>query len=134
VGGFEDVLTLDRHDPYSVIYDELLELDKKLDYQIYPHFNYQYKPWKAEISGTGNHLRGAYAYIIKPKAADKLITWIKTNGFLPADHQIGNAIVDIKMTVPSLARLHPAYRGKEQELSLTKNLETLGAIPASSHP
>ena len=46
---FEDVLTLDRHDPYSVIYEELLELDNRLTYQVYPHFNHQIKKWKIEI-------------------------------------------------------------------------------------
>jgi len=128
---FDDVLTLDRLDPYSIIYDELLELEKRLPVNVYEHFNHQYKKWKADAT-AGNHLRGAYAYLIKPKAAMKLLKWVKKNGFLPADHQIGSKIVDIKMIIPSFARLHPAYRGKEKELSLTTNLETLVRNPVSS--
>ena len=131
---FEDVLTLDRHDPYSVIYEELLELDNKLSYQTYPYFNHQIKKWKTELNGTGNHLRGAYAYIIKPNAASRLVNWVKKHGFLPADHQIGSAVVEIRMVVPSLARLHPAYYGKINEMSLTQNLETLMYSPDSSLP
>lgn len=37
----------------------------------------------------------ANAYIIKPVAAKKLIHWIKINGILPADIQLGEDIINI---------------------------------------
>ena len=75
--------------------------------------------------GTGNYLRGAYGYIIKPHAAKKIIDWIAINGFVPADQQIGNSIVDIQVTIPTVVRLHPAYFRRVNELSLTCNPELL---------
>ena len=70
-------------------------------------------------------MRGAYGYIIKPHAAKKIIDWIEQNGFVPADQQLGDAIVDIQVTVPTIVRLHPAYHNRIGELSLTGNTELL---------
>ena len=56
-----------------------------------------------ELNGTGNYLHGAYSYIIKPNGARKLIAWINENGFLPADIQIGDKILDIKVIKPTNA-------------------------------
>jgi hypothetical protein len=66
-------------------------------------------------------MRGAYGYIIKPHAAKKLVDWIQINGFVPADQQLGDAIVKIDVITPSIVRLHPNYVGKIAELSLTGN-------------
>ena len=70
-------------------------------------------------------MRGAYGYIIKPHAAARLLHWIKNNGFVPADNQLGDAIVDIQVTVPTFVRLHPDYYNRISELSLTGNPELL---------
>jgi GR25 family glycosyltransferase involved in LPS biosynthesis len=78
-----------------------------------------------EKNQTGNYMRGAYGYIMKPHAAKKLIDWIKINGFVPADQQLGDAIVDIKVITPTVVRLHPDYHSRIGELSLTGNPELL---------
>lgn len=116
---FSDVLKLDNEDPYSKNYDSIFNETSQKDIVITPYHNSQAK--FLEKNQTGNYMRGAYGYIIKPHAAKKIIDWIGANGFVPADQQIGNAIVDIKVTTPSIVRLHPNYSGKIGALSLTGN-------------
>ena len=117
---FEDVLKLDNHDPYSKSYDFIFNEEKDVkDIQISKYHNSQAK--FLEKNKTGNYLRGAYGYIIKPHAAQRLIDWISVNGFVPADQQIGDAIVDIQVTVPTIVRLHPNYFRNVGKLSLTGN-------------
>jgi len=121
---FSDVLKLDGHDPYSKQYNNVIE--KEIDTEtitIGKYFNSQAK--FLEKNQTGNYLRGAYGYIIKPHAARKLVNWISKNGFVPADQQIGDAIVDIQVTKPTVVRLHPAYHNNISAMSLTGNPELL---------
>lgn len=120
---FSEVLKLDNLDPFSKSYNIDLELQKELPLIIEKYHNPNAK--FLEKNGTGNYMRGAYGYIIKPQAAEKLLPWIKKNGFVPADNQLGDAIVDIQVTIPSIVRLHPAYQSKIKELSLTGNPELL---------
>lgn len=120
---FDDVLKLDRCDPYSNSYNQILEDESLLELSVKKYINLQNKnPVKI---GTGNYFKGAYAYIIKPCAAIKLIKHIRQNGHVPADQQIGDWIVDTRTTVPSLARLHPHYSigSNIKKDSLTRNLK-----------
>ena len=119
---FEDVLKLDRYNPFSNKYNKVLEEESTTKLSIEKYTNIENKnPVKI---GTGNYFLGAYAYIIKPEAAKKLIIWIRQNGHTPADQQIGDWIVDTRTTIPSLARLHPFYAIKTniKRHSLTRNL------------
>jgi GR25 family glycosyltransferase involved in LPS biosynthesis len=116
---FTEVLKLDNLDPYSKNYDELIEIEKSNIVDITKYHNPQAK--FLEKNQTGNYMRGAYSYIIKPQAARKLINWVGINGWVPADQLIGDAIVDIQVVTPTIARLHPAYSNKISELSLTGN-------------
>lgn len=116
---FQDVLKLDNNDPFSKSYNTVIDSESDTPLKIEKYHNSQAK--FLEKNQTGNYLRGAYGYIIKPFAAQKIIDWIYRNGFLPADNQIGDAIVDIKVTIPTIVRLHPAYFNKIAELSLTGN-------------
>lgn len=120
---FSEVLKLDNLDPYSKSYNELIEQEKDQVLTIKKYHNYQAK--FLEKNGTGNYMRGAYGYIIKPEAAAKLLPWIKLNGFVPADNQLGDAVVDIQVTTPTIVRLHPAYFNNINALSLTGNPELL---------
>jgi glycosyl transferase family 25 len=126
---FTDVLKLDTLDPYSKNYNEEIEssLSNQLTYINYNNPNAKNGFTKLGVSkpGTGNYMRGAYGYIIKPHAAKKIIDWIAINGFVPADQQLGNDIVDIQVTIPTVVRLHPAYFRRINELSLTTNPELL---------
>jgi GR25 family glycosyltransferase involved in LPS biosynthesis len=127
---FTDILKLDGLDPFSKQYNTLLTQQQNLDITVQKYHNNQAKTldpqskWHAKIQ-TGNYMRGAYGYIIKPGAAKKLINWIAVNGFVPADQQIGDAIVDIQVTTPTIVRLHPDYFQRIGELSLTGNPELL---------
>ena len=119
---FSDVLKLDNHDPYSKLYDTAVqELQSIISIQQYRNSQAKF----LEKNQTGNYMRGAYGYIMKPHAAKKLIDWIKINGFVPADQQLGDAIVDIKVITPTVVRLHPDYHSRIGELSLTGNPELL---------
>lgn len=120
---FEDVLKLDRLDPYSGSYNSNLELEKNLELSIKKYINPT--PKNPEKLGTGNYFKGAYAYIIKPHAAQKILDHIAENGHVTADQQIGDWIVDTRTTIPSLARLHPFYSigNNIKTHSLTQGLE-----------
>ena len=119
---FEDVLKLDRCDPFSNSNKKKLDLESTMPLSVEKYTNLENKnPVKI---GTGNYFKGAYAYIIKPSGATKLIKNIRQNGHVPADQQIGDWIVDTRTTVPSLARLHPFYAigSNIKQTSLTRNL------------
>jgi GR25 family glycosyltransferase involved in LPS biosynthesis len=116
---FKDVLKLDNLDPFSKLYNNALIEQQSLDTSITKYHNPTAK--FLHKNETGNYMRGAYGYIIKPHAAARLLHWIKKNGFVPADNQLGDAIVDIQVTVPTFVRLHPDYYNRISELSLTGN-------------
>jgi GR25 family glycosyltransferase involved in LPS biosynthesis len=119
---FKDILKLDNCDPYSKNYNSIIQA-QPTETIIQQYQNTQAK--FLEKNQTGNYMRGAYGYIIKPHAAKKILDWILINGFVPADQQIGDAIVDIRVTIPTVVRLHPAYQNKIGELSLTGNPDLL---------
>lgn len=114
---FDDVLNLDSFDQFSKDYEAMLEQEGPLLIQEY----YNEKSKKGTLNGE--YLRGAYAYIIKPHAAKKLVDSAHKHGYLPADHQIGKRVVRLQTTLPSLARLHPHYSsdGRIKSDSLTRN-------------
>jgi len=120
---FNDVLKLDGLDPFSKEYELALENEKNttLTYKKYHNPTAKF----LEKNQTGNYLRGAYGYIIKPHAAKIIVEWIAVNGFVPADNQIGDALVDIQVVSPTIVRLHPAYNNRIRELSLTSNPDLL---------
>jgi GR25 family glycosyltransferase involved in LPS biosynthesis len=120
---FDDVLKLDNFDPWSKSYENSTAGDGTNNIDVVQYHNPKIK--FEEKNQTGNYIRGAYGYIIKPHAAKKLIDWISVNGFVPADCQIGNAIVDIKVVIPTIVRLHPDYQGNIGNLSLTDNPDLL---------
>lgn len=120
---FGDVLKLDDLDPYSKHYEKCLAEQQDQPLKIQHYYNEQAKC--LDKNQTGNYMRGAYGYIIKPHAARKILNWINTNGFVPADQQLGSDLVDIRVTKPTVVRLHPAYFNKVKDLSLTRNPEML---------
>lgn len=130
LNSFNDVLKLDACDPYSSNYNDQINEGLGLkDIKIEKYWNLTAKN-PAKI-GTGNYFKGAYAYILKPRGAQKLINFIHENklgiGHRTADQQIGDAVLDTRCTVPSLARLHPFYSEGDnlKSASLTGNPELL---------
>jgi len=126
---FDDVLKLDGCDPYSPRYNQTIEAEKSLPVQIEKYKNPA--PKALHKIGTGMYFKGAYSYILKPSGAKKLIDFIHTNkngrGHRPADQQIGDAVLDTKVTIPTIARLHPFYaiNGNINKMSLTGNVDLL---------
>lgn len=74
-------------------------------------------------NGAGWYSVGAYAYIIKPHAAKKLIEWINQNGFLPADQQLGSYAITLHECKPSLARLHAFYSESNNIKSMSTTMQ-----------
>lgn len=62
-----------------------------------------------ETDIAGPYLYGAYGYIIKPHAAQKLINFASAEGVHPADVMIGRKIVDLKSTTATIVKLHDYY-------------------------
>ena len=120
---FTGVLKLDGENPFSKDYDQIINLKNAQPISIQKYNNPDAK--FLHKNQTGNYMRGAYGYIIKPHAAKIIVDWISVNGFVPADNQLGDALVDIQVTVPSVVRLHPAYNNRIRELSLTSNPDLL---------
>ena len=120
---FADVLKLDGENPFSKDYDQIINSQNAQTTSIQKYNNPDAK--FLHKNETGNYMRGAYGYIIKPHAAKTLVEWIAINGFVSADNQIGDALVDIQVVSPTIVRLHPAYHNKIGELSLTGNPDLL---------
>ena len=120
---FEDILKLDNCDPYSKSYNQ--DVDAEIDLvRVIKYNNPGPKSiWIKEYGDMGDYCRGAYSYIIKPHAAQKLIDFVEKYGHLPADQQLNKSIVDLKVTIPTLARLHPFYSWGDniRTASLTRN-------------
>lgn len=51
---------------------------------------------KAKPIPAGNWYEGARAYRITPQGAKKIITWVKTNGVMPADWMLCDGIVQME--------------------------------------
>lgn len=129
VNSFDDILKLDRLDPYSKKYNEEIDAEINLPLIVKKYVNPN--PKNIEKIGTGNYFKGAYCYILKPSGAEKLLKFIHENknekGHRPADQQIGDRVLNTWTTVPSLARLHPFYSIDDniKTASLTGNPDLL---------
>ncbi len=119
---FDHVLKLDSLNPYSKTYQENLDQQRSE-----PTVIKNIEPMEDMNNGAGWYSWGAYGYIIKPVAAKLLIDWIAQHGFLPADHQLGLDVCNIKTITPTVVRLHPYFysNGGIKKNSLTVNPELL---------
>lgn len=116
---FQDVLKLDSCNPFSETYNRDVEKNfgsNIVDYDL----NWGYKKKSAPYGG---YFRGAWAYVIKPHAAKILIDAVKENGWVPADKQLGENLLNLKTVSSTVFRIHPEYTHKNIEfLSLTRTL------------
>ena len=110
---FEDIIKLDSGNPYNNSYEQWLaehENDNPSTWTIDDHEggggNHEGGGGNHE-TGAGWNTRGAYAYIIKPHAAEKIVAWVKEHGFLPTDHLLGTKVITITHYKPTITRLHP---------------------------
>ena len=102
---FTDVLKLDLFHPYQSEYNQ--KVNENINQTI--TFSEIIKGQPNKRKPAGFYSAGAYAYIIKPDACKKLITWININGFLPTDNQLGLDVVNVKQPNVTLVRHHPFF-------------------------
>lgn len=112
---FNDILFLDPFCPYSEGYEDNVNnsLSKDVSY---------FRPTGDHWHAVGEHLSGAYAYLIKPHAAKKLIDFAVNIGAAPTDIHMGRNIVDLESTTVTIARLHKYYNTDIKDKSSTENL------------
>jgi GR25 family glycosyltransferase involved in LPS biosynthesis len=116
---FDHVLKLDNNDPFADDYNQQVAQDHSQSVIPY-NVNWGYKKKAAPYGG---YFKGAWAYIIKPVAAEKLVHAFKTNGWVPADKQFGVDILNLHTTASTVFRIHPTYTSDNiEQLSLTRNL------------
>lgn len=116
---FEDVLKLDIYSPYQEVYNNRIEQSRNLELtishsikNIFKQMDYGWYTW------------GAYAYILKPSGAQKIIDKIRKSGYKKADHMLASDVLTVSIPNKPLARLHPMYNSKNIDaLSLTRNLK-----------
>lgn len=119
---FPDVLKLDRFNPYERDYSELIEKSLLEPFSVKPMPKFMKKK-------CGYYTWGSYAYIIKPVGAKKLIENVKANGFLPTDNQIASGVVDIYVCNTPVARLHPIFAERKENINLLSTSREMGLPP-----
>jgi GR25 family glycosyltransferase involved in LPS biosynthesis len=116
---FDHVLKLDNNDPYADNYDQ--QVGNDLGTAVIP-YNTDWG-YKKKAAPYGGYFKGAWAYIIKPEAADIMVQAVKNNGWVPADKQFGQDLLNLKTTATTIFRIHPTYCSTNiEQLSLTRNL------------
>lgn len=117
---FEDICKLDPHNPFLPSYTNLVN---KADITSVVKYDLSWG-YKKKTAPFGGYFLGAWAYIIKPHAALKLIESFKTYGWVPADKQLGEKILNLQTTSNTIFRIHPYYTNENiEQISLTRNLQ-----------
>lgn len=99
---YTDVLLLDPFKPTSEQYDLLISDSSTLPVDYYT-------PIADKQTKYGEFVFGAYAYCIKPEAAEKLTLFARSVGILPTDVHIHRPLVDIQSTTVPIFRLHSYF-------------------------
>jgi GR25 family glycosyltransferase involved in LPS biosynthesis len=101
---FDEFLLLD---PYNKMRsDYVTNHDIEREFAIEEYRNLYFKP-KYEVSYE--YAMGLQGYIIKPKAASKLIQDVTKNGYLPADIQCNKSIINIQTIYPGIVSINPKF-------------------------
>lgn len=106
---FREFLMLDPYNKMKEGYADKHQVDS--DVVINEYFNPRKSPkYKVEH----DYAMGLQGYIIKPKAAIKLITDVNVNGYLPADIQCNKGLIHMETIYPSIVSINPKfYNNKE---------------------
>jgi GR25 family glycosyltransferase involved in LPS biosynthesis len=117
---FDDVCKLDCLSPYMKTdggYDALIEQNINDAVTVVPLQSIaeltKYPDALRFKKRAGCYSSGVYAYIIKPQGARKLINYVKEHGFLATDNQVNTNVMDVRVCIPSVARLHPVMKSRE---------------------
>ncbi len=108
LGSFKEFLMLDPYNKMKKDYQNKIEQEEKS--RIEEYFNNDSLP---KYGVTHEYAMGLQAYIIKPRAAGKLINHVHKNGYLPADLQCNKGIINMEVIYPAVASVNPKYWGKK---------------------
>ncbi len=109
-------------DPYNKMKKEYEQQHQDITQTgIKEYFNNDVHP---KYGVTDQYAMGLQAYIIKPKAAKRLISYVEKNGYLPADIQCNKGLLSIETIYPSIASINPKFYDKKlmKEESTTHKL------------
>lgn len=119
---FDEFLLLDPFNKFSSNYSYSHYQSRFRKQEVIEYFNNQSKK---KYGLSSEYAMGLQAYIIKPKAASKLIEEVKEKGFYPADMQCNKDILNLETVNQSLASINPIfYNNKElmTKMSTTQRL------------
>lgn len=106
---FDEFLMLDPYNKMQKDYGSLHQVEH--DFSVDEYFN-ENSQQKYELKYQ--YAMGLQAYIIKPKAAAKLIDAVKENGYYPADMQCHKGILNMQTVYPSMASVNPRFYGNKK--------------------
>lgn len=100
-GGYDNIIEKDLVSPVAVTgFDSIMQLTG-------------YGDAVKHKKHAGYYTTGVYAYIIKPQGAKKLLDYVYKHGFLATDNQVNANVLDLKICIPSVARLHPVMKNRK---------------------
>jgi glycosyl transferase, family 25 len=106
---FDEFLMLDPYNKMQKDYSALHQIEHTVSVEEYFNENSQQK-----YELNHQYAMGLQAYIIKPKAAIKLIKAVKQNGYYPADMQCHKGILNMQTIYPSIASINPKFYGNKK--------------------
>jgi GR25 family glycosyltransferase involved in LPS biosynthesis len=132
---FEHDAILLRPLPHNLEFDEFLLLDPfnkmtkdysvkhsiEYDFSIEEYFN---ESSKQKYGLKHQYAMGLQAYIIKPKAAYKLVESVKEFGYYPADMQCHKGILNLQTVYPSIASVNSKFYGNKTLMTSMSTTKT----------
>lgn len=106
---FDEVLRLDCYQWFKDSYTE--QVTASLDQPV----GYFRREPDYEYHSSGGYYVGAYGYIIKPQAAQKLIDHARDRGVVCTEAHLGLNIVDIVSVTATVVRMHDHYVEQDQD-------------------
>ena len=115
---FDEFLLLDPYNKFSQGYkDQHMEIRNSSEFII---TKYESPDSRKKYDVKSEYAMGLQAYIIKPKAAYKLLKHIEINGFVPADMQCNKDTVNLETIFPACASINKIfYSDKEKMLQMS---------------
>lgn len=103
---FDEFLILDPYNKFTGNYGEQHSQETGSEFKV---VEYSSPESRKKYGISAEYAMGLQAYIIKPKAALKLINSIKETGFYPADMQCNKSLVNLQTVHPSIASVNKLF-------------------------
>jgi len=115
---FDDVLKLDIYSPYQEVYNDNIEKSRDKELTVSHDIKGIHKKM-----GYGWYTWGAYAYILKPNGARKILDKVHNLGYSKPDWILASKVLTVSIPSRPLARLHPMYNSQNIYALSTQNLK-----------